>query len=294
MMGGLDGSTLHIPAFQNMAPLLDNAFESAQYSDDMITQMQLANELLGINPQDIVRPDQQHQSMFQHNEDTQRPSPSADDNSRCKVKAERLDEVDDEFGHLSCEPGQAPVQPAAAASNQFTELRSANPPQTPAAPAKNDASFQSSFLNFLGGAKQETLSSVTNSAVTAKPQLPKYIPPSSPKKYNRKKAAIDKTQSNTQTAAHIPSNIAPVPVVGNRGAVVATQPSPMAAIGSHASSPLKAKSRVTDSPSKKKRKSSSKRADASMTSAATSDDVSHASYAPVARNDFSCYPSSWN
>ncbi|KAH9500495.1 hypothetical protein Btru_072078 [Bulinus truncatus] len=37
-------------------------------------------------------------------------------------------------------------------------------------------SFQDSFLSYLQGHKQETLSSVSSSAVTKKPQLPKYIP----------------------------------------------------------------------------------------------------------------------
>ncbi|CAL1535115.1 unnamed protein product [Lymnaea stagnalis] len=44
----------------------------------------------------------------------------------------------------------------------------------PKPPSKD--SFQDSFLNYLQGHKQETLSSVSSSAVTKKPQLPKYIP----------------------------------------------------------------------------------------------------------------------
>lgn len=44
----------------------------------------------------------------------------------------------------------------------------------PRIPSKD--SFQDSFLSYLQGHKQETLSSVSSSAVTKKPQLPKYIP----------------------------------------------------------------------------------------------------------------------
>ncbi|XP_055901098.1 uncharacterized protein LOC106069892 isoform X1 [Biomphalaria glabrata] len=43
-------------------------------------------------------------------------------------------------------------------------------------PAQKRDSFQDSFMSYLQGHKQETLSSVSSSAVTKKPQLPKYIP----------------------------------------------------------------------------------------------------------------------
>lgn len=43
-------------------------------------------------------------------------------------------------------------------------------------PVKQTPGFQDSFLNFLMGKKQETLSSVTSATIGEKPQLPKYIP----------------------------------------------------------------------------------------------------------------------
>jgi hypothetical protein len=43
-------------------------------------------------------------------------------------------------------------------------------------PAKAGPGFQDSFMNFLMGKKQETLSSVTSATIGEKPQLPKYIP----------------------------------------------------------------------------------------------------------------------
>ena len=43
-------------------------------------------------------------------------------------------------------------------------------------PNKTGPGFQDSFLNFLMGKKQETLSSVTTATIGEKPQLPKYIP----------------------------------------------------------------------------------------------------------------------
>ncbi|XP_076451080.1 uncharacterized protein LOC143286975 [Babylonia areolata] len=42
--------------------------------------------------------------------------------------------------------------------------------------SKSGPCFQDSFMNFLMGKKQETLSSVTTATISEKPQLPKYIP----------------------------------------------------------------------------------------------------------------------
>lgn len=67
------------------------------------------------------------------------------------------------------QPGQhQPVNPAGEKSPEIKPL-------TPAA-AKTGNGFQDSFMNFLMGKKQETLSSVTSATIGEKPQLPKYIP----------------------------------------------------------------------------------------------------------------------
>lgn len=51
------------------------------------------------------------------------------------------------------------------------------PPEVTVKPStKQSPGFQDSFLSFLMGKKQETLSSVTSSTIGEKPQLPKYIP----------------------------------------------------------------------------------------------------------------------
>ena len=48
--------------------------------------------------------------------------------------------------------------------------------KAPQGASKTGPGFQDSFLNFLMGKKQETLSSVTTATIGEKPQLPKYIP----------------------------------------------------------------------------------------------------------------------
>ena len=288
MMGSLEGSGLHIPTFPSVPSLLENPFESAQYSDDMITQMQLANELLGINPQDVVKPEQQHHSMFvsNQNEEAQRPSPTVEDNhglglvtlGRSRVKSERS-EVDEEFEHLSGEPSKTPLPPVAT-DNQLTELASPKPPA-----AKGDSSFQSSFLSFLGGAKQETLSSVTNSAITTKPTLPKYIPPSTPKKSYRKRTTTSNASEGVSPVT-APAPHASQHVTENRPTDFASHQPPVP------TSRSKARASEAASPQKKRKSSSSRKRDGSKN--ASSDDVSAARFAPVSRADFSSYPSSWN
>ena len=78
----------------------------------------------------------------------------------------------DEFGHLSDNPVGDKDSPV---KNQAPVPVPATPPK-PAPKQPNQSAFQNSFLSFLQGQKPETLSSVTNSSVTKKPVLPKYIP----------------------------------------------------------------------------------------------------------------------
>ncbi len=122
---------------------------------------------------------------------------------------------DDEFAHLS-EPVSAdanPSKPSKGSGNPHgnphgsssnpgnphpgsnphqsqSSMAGSNPnPGTPQSQATSPAAakpqpsggFQDSFLSFLRGKKPETLSSVTNSAVMSKPQLPKYIPDNRPR-----------------------------------------------------------------------------------------------------------------
>ncbi len=69
-----------------------------------------------------------------------------------------------------------------------------NAPQAGAQEKKPDVKkegpeFQSSFLNFLQGKKPETLSSVTNQAITNRPALPKYVPEARPRVVEKPKQA---------------------------------------------------------------------------------------------------------
>ncbi|GFS07845.1 proline-rich protein 12 [Elysia marginata] len=79
---------------------------------------------------------------------------------------------DDELGHLATSSLSEPVP--------MLPKQQQNQPRVPSGPGASFAppndSFQNSFLSYLQGHKQETLSSVSSSAVTKKPQLPKYIP----------------------------------------------------------------------------------------------------------------------
>ncbi|XP_052064686.1 uncharacterized protein LOC127704608 [Mytilus californianus] len=93
-------------------------------------------------------------------------------------------EEDDEFQHLKKPPvtekttneqTQVPkVQPQGQVKVDPPQPQKPVEKQTPAKSNKNNA-FMDSFLSFIQGKKPETLSSV-NTAVTKKPQLPKYIP----------------------------------------------------------------------------------------------------------------------
>ena len=58
-------------------------------------------------------------------------------------------------------------------------------------PATGQNTFMNSFLSFLQGQKGETLSSVTNSAVTDRPPMPKYIPEPKSAKVRRKDPSGD-------------------------------------------------------------------------------------------------------
>lgn len=91
-------------------------------------------------------------------------------------------EEDDEFQHLKKPPvtekttnEQVPkVQPQGQVKVDPPQPQKPVEKQPPAKSNKNNA-FMDSFLSFIQGKKPETLSSV-NTAVTKKPQLPKYIP----------------------------------------------------------------------------------------------------------------------
>ncbi|XP_059175548.1 uncharacterized protein LOC131955442 [Physella acuta] len=62
-------------------------------------------------------------------------------------------------------------------------------------------SFQNSFLSYLQGHKQETLSSVSSSAVTKKPQLPKYIPePRRPKPVQPPRESLNLSDAEDSTS----------------------------------------------------------------------------------------------
>ena len=228
---GLDGTTLHIPAVSmslqhpglETMPSFYELPAGQQYSEDMLTQVHMANELLGINHQDIIRSND-HSAMFLTNTSTAtgyEGTPSIDaatenddgmgltthDYRRYKqrTKAEQKEmpglvsrDLEDEFGHLSqdARKGGAKKEPRALTSsalmpggNQLGQQVMSQPVlmdlperqqppavQAPPVKKKQDDSFQSSFLSFIQGNKQETLSSVTNSAIVKKPDLPKYIP----------------------------------------------------------------------------------------------------------------------
>nr|KAG5700979.1 hypothetical protein BaRGS_022690 [Batillaria attramentaria] len=85
--------------------------------------------------------------------------------------------------------------------NNTNSANPAEPQQTPEVkvqpPVKQPAGFQDSFLSFLMGKKQETLSSVTSATIGEKPQLPKYIPeprrPAPPRHTSQDSAAHSST-----------------------------------------------------------------------------------------------------
>lgn len=68
----------------------------------------------------------------------------------------------EEFGHLQSPP--------------FTGAKLDTITSHCCGPVSKQSPFQNSFLSFLQGNKAETLSSVTNSTITKRPMLPKYIP----------------------------------------------------------------------------------------------------------------------
>ena len=114
---------------------------------------------------------------------------------------------DDELGHFTNPSLSEPVPMLPKGQQNQPRVLSSSEPSS--APANN--SFQNSFLSYLQGHKQETLSSVSSSAVTKKPQLPKYIPePPRPKPPppppTANKAAISKDSSQTSVGAENSAN----------------------------------------------------------------------------------------
>ena len=122
------------------------------------------------------------------------------------------DDFDDEFAHLASPPDENKIKKKS--PPRFTPLGNPiSPPRNPAPPpnpgnhqhnaehphnhpsnseedvvessavlAKKDPGFQSSFMSFLQGKKPETLSSVTNQAITKRPPMPVYIPDTRPRR----------------------------------------------------------------------------------------------------------------
>ena len=68
------------------------------------------------------------------------------------------------------------------ADSQGNPSQNPSPGQTKPGASTGKSGFMGSFLSFLQGNKGETLSSVTNSTVTKKPELPKYIPDPRPRR----------------------------------------------------------------------------------------------------------------
>lgn len=85
--------------------------------------------------------------------------------ARVTVKAPPVvaDDMDDEFAHLASSPHIS----ATSHDSEDDEEQTEKP---------DNSSFLGSFLSFIRGVKGETLSSVTNSDLKKKPDLPKYIP----------------------------------------------------------------------------------------------------------------------
>ena len=92
-------------------------------------------------------------------------------------------------------------------------------------PIPGVSSFQNSFLSFLQGRKQETLSSVTASTVAKKPMLPKYIPlpksvtkPPSDTEKTVNVATPQKSSDNGSTPKSSTSSVTVTKKVGNDSA----------------------------------------------------------------------------
>jgi hypothetical protein len=113
-------------------------------------------------------------------------------------------EADDELGHLAVDPvtgtrddstapariaARVPVsQPRKSTDNVFFGSDA-----TPLMTAKPSNEFESCFLKFLCGHKAETLSSVLNSPIRARPELPKYIP----EVRRSRSSTVSETSANT-------------------------------------------------------------------------------------------------
>lgn len=91
----------------------------------------------------------------------------------------------------------------------FDDLNHAPVPRAPK-PVPGVTSFQNSFLSFLQGRRQETLSSVTTSIVSKKPVLPKYIP--LPKSAVKPPSSNEKASSQNLSGESISANPSPVTV----------------------------------------------------------------------------------
>ncbi len=119
------------------------------------------------------------------------------------------DDFDDEFAHLAKPPDETkvvkkspprftplgnPISPPRNPSSQLGNANSLQPnstdvkPVVPTPPPKKDPGFQTSFMSFLQGKKPETLSSVTNQAITKRPPMPVYIPDPRPRRVEESKA----------------------------------------------------------------------------------------------------------
>ena len=92
-------------------------------------------------------------------------------------------EEDDELSMFACPPPEpvdkekSAMRPAVPLAQNTPDASASEmkPPQLTPKPSVSSG-FQDTFLSFLSGKKQETLSSVTSAVIGEKPQLPKYIP----------------------------------------------------------------------------------------------------------------------
>ena len=219
---------INMPAYSSLV----DTYGVNQYSDEAMLQVNVAQGMLGMMASPDLKSEQEsilmnmNENRSQYMEEGQDgnvmaplkqdptqlvshiASNTAEDNAglemssveakrpKQKTKAElkcqpQEAEMDEEFGHL------------ATSSNKSSETQ--HRPKL----ASKDSSFQSSFLSFLQGNKQETLSSVTNSSITHKPELPKYIP-EPPRPKPKKQTPILEKLSNESKSLSSEMKIKPV------------------------------------------------------------------------------------
>ena len=175
----------------------DQVFMTNTFGHDFVSP----NDVLGMTnvlPEPVAAPHVPEESVLSE----QIPLPVK---MKHKTKAEQKqmpisitcdDEEDDEFKHLLVEPVIPEPSSGVIKKRSPGRLHKAKPseykppPVAPPAPPKPklhtpNSAFQSSFLSFIQGKKQETLSSVTNSTIHRKPQLPKYVPDHRPRVTNK-------------------------------------------------------------------------------------------------------------